>query len=65
MLMWMVVLSYKLVSVDSVEPSCNPQYDILKTIAKLEQKLKTMEYIIKEQQNFITKYLRKVSGVVL
>ena len=54
-LIWMMFFSYTLVTVDSIEPSCNPQYDILKTIVKLEQKLDKMEDIIKEQQKFINK----------
>ena len=52
---WIVFFSYIVFSVDSIEPSCNPQYDILKTIVKLEHKMEKMEDVITRQQNVINK----------
>ncbi|XP_060597183.1 short-chain collagen C4-like [Ruditapes philippinarum] len=51
-------------SVHSMEPTCNPYYDILKTVLKLEQKIETMENVLQEQRNVISKMSKEGNGAV-
>ncbi|XP_060602817.1 uncharacterized protein LOC132755897 [Ruditapes philippinarum] len=65
MLVWILLFWGNIyLFVNSMEPTCNPYYEILKTVLKIEQRIDTMENVMQEQRNIISKMSSEGNGAV-